>query len=181
MVALRPLKTIEYAGLHVEPRRLAESQVDAKGRSGGIRAARASCTSKLARHLDHRRPETRVSEQPLCRLVLRGCREHYSRYVTLAERCQSGVEQSAADAAIVMSWIDDYVMQNASRSAKRHVVVSLDRCVRVALHFIIALRNEYDDVRIVELRADERSVARLGARRSGDEALRIKIVMHPNE
>ncbi len=95
----------------------------------------------------------------LRRLVLRGCREHHSRYVTLTERCQSGVEQSAADAPVVMGWIDDYVVQNARRSAKRHVVVSLDRCVRVALHFATAVCNEYDDIRIVELCADERSVA----------------------
>jgi len=59
--------------------------------------------------------------------------------------------------------------------------VSFDACVRVAEYVAGALRDENDDVRLLELRPDEPrvTVLRFWCRR--DEALRIEIVVHTHE
>src|SRR5205807_4095701 len=88
------------------------------------------------------------------------------------------------------------VVQHAGRSTQRHVVVPFDARIAVAEHLAdwelqiprfarndrdVALRDEDDDVGIVELCCEERSVSLRGPRRSGNEALRIEVVVRLDE
>src|SRR5262245_21947531 len=76
-----------------------------------------------------------------------------------------------------MVGIEDQVMQHGRRTSKRHVVVALDRRVRVADHVPVLFRDEYEDIRSVELRAEERGVVigRTGPR--SQEAPPVEVMM----
>ena len=76
-----------------------------------------------------------------------------------------------------MRRIDDDVIEHTGWSTERHVVSTLDGGVRVADHSAVLLAHENDDVRLVELRHEKRSVSRFRLRRNGDEPLWVEVVM----
>src|SRR6266850_866285 len=73
--------------------------------------------------------------------------------------------------------IDDDVVQDARRPTERHVVVSLDRGVRVADHVPVVVGDEDGGVRVFELRAQEGRVVRRRPLLGGQEAPRVEVVM----
>src|SRR5215207_8756133 len=132
---------------------------------------------KLARHLDHRPAEPRAREEPLRRLVPLGGRQHHARHAARPEERERGVEEQPSDAPAAILRVDDDVVQDARRPAQRHVVVPLDRGVRVADHVPVVIGDEDGDVRVFELRAHEGRVVRRRPVPRGQEAPRVELVV----
>ena len=113
-------------------------------------------------------------------VLLRG-REDDPRRAPRRDRGESGVQQRSAYSVASMIGVDDNVMQDTGGSAQRCVVVSIDAGVAVGDHGSVALGDEDDDVRLLELRAEPGAVSTRCARAGCDEPLGIEAVMHSHE
>jgi hypothetical protein len=80
-----------------------------------------------------------------------------------------------------MPWIDNDVVQDASRPAERDVVVALDCGVSVADHVPVVVGDEDEDVRVFELRPQEGRVVNRSPVPRGQEAPRVELVMRFDE
>ena len=136
---------------------------------------------QLARHLDHRTPKPRASEQPLSGFVPLRRRHDDPRRAARLERRHYGFKQQPTDAVPAMVGVDHDVVEDPRRPAQRHVIGPLDAGVAVTEHLAVPLRDEEDDARLPDLPPDERGVGVLRPRRGRDEALRVEVVVHPNE
>ena len=140
-------------------------------RQSGCRVA------QLKRHLDHCPPEPYAREETLRRLVLLGGREHHARHAARPEELKRGLEEQASDASTAMFRVNDDVVQDARRTAKHHVVVALDGCVRVANHNPVVTGDEDSFVLIFKLSADEGRIAFWRPWPRSQEALWVEVVM----
>ena len=115
---------------------------------------------QLARHFDHRSAEPHTREEPLrCLVPLRG-QQHDAWHAARPQERQHGHKEQAAHASTAMLRVDDDVLQNSRRTPQRHVVVPFDSGVRVADHIPVVIGDEDSFVRIFELCAYERRIAR---------------------
>jgi hypothetical protein len=136
---------------------------------------------QLARHLNHRPAEPQAREEPLRRLVPLGGPQHHAGHAARPEELQRGVEEQPANTSATMLRVNDDVVQDARRPTERHVVVPLDGGVCVADHVPVVIGDEDGFVRIFELRAYEGRIALRRPWSRGQEALRVEVVMLPDE
>jgi hypothetical protein len=132
---------------------------------------------RIERHLDHRRAKARCSKQPLSSFVSVRCGEHDKVCASPLQLCDNRVEQHPADALIALLRIYEKIMNDACWSSKRHIVIPLERGIRVTNdHFFLLCGEDYN-IRLFKLASQPPGIGslRTGSRR--DEAIGIPLMM----
>src|SRR5439155_21603038 len=117
---------------------------------------------QLSSHLDHRPPESSTIEQALRDSVPLRRREYNAWRTSGLERLDRCVEQHSTNTLSAMGGIDNDVVQRTRRSAQRHVVGAFHSRVGIADHLAVPLSDKDDDVRLIDLCPEKRTVGTPG-------------------
>ena len=132
---------------------------------------------RIERHLDHRRAKACCSKQPLSSFVSVRCGEHDKVCASPLQLCGHRVEQHPADALIAPFGLNEKIVDDPRWSSKRHVVISLERGIRVTNDHFFLLGGEDYNIGLFKLTSQPSSIGSLRAGSRRDEALGIPLMM----